>query len=353
MYQGILYSDHTPVSYGPGVFLLEEYMDKKFSTTNTQLRKLRSRGLIIPNGSRAKHILEMENYYNIINGYKELFIDSSYQGEDEQYKAGSNFNEIYALYTFDRELRNLFIRYILEIENNIKSVIAHDFSKKYGHDNYLKLANFDTTVQTYEKKKTIAQKNGEIVDLIAGLQREISNQLRKNSPMISHHVLTYGYIPLWVLINTLSLGTVSKFYSYLKQKDQNDIGRKFNLKPEELSKFLFILALYRNACAHDERLFNLKSRKADTKPNSIKDNSLHTQLGIPKNSSNTYINGKNDLFAIVIIFKLMLSKKAFNKFAFAMKELFDKLSKEIATISLADVEQEMGFPSNWWDIKNL
>lgn len=28
---------------------------------------------------------------------------------------------------------------ILEIENNVKSVLAHEFSRKYGYDNYLKV----------------------------------------------------------------------------------------------------------------------------------------------------------------------------------------------------------------------
>lgn len=289
-------------------------MDKEYSTTNSQLRILRSRGLIIKNVSRAKRIIEFENYYNLINGYKDLFIDKSYDGSDEKYKTNTDFNEIYALYLFDRELRSLFLRYILEIENNLKSVIAHEFSSKYGHDNYLKISNFNTSISKQEGKKTASQKYGEIADIITNLQREISNQLKKNSPMISHHILNYGYVPLWVLINTLSLGTVSIFYSNLKQQDQNNIGRKFSLKPNELSKFLFILAIFRNACAHDERFYNLKSRKKDGSPNSIKDTIIHTKLGIKKNSSNNFVCGKNDLFAIVIILKLILPKSSFNKF---------------------------------------
>lgn len=236
-------------------------MGKEFSTANEQIYKLRSRGLIIINRTKAKRLLQKENYYNLINGYKDLFIDKSYIGNDEKYLKNTSITEIYALYSFDRELRNLFIRYILEIENNLKSVIAHDFSKKYGHDNYLKIDNFDTTVKTWEKNKTAAQKIGDVADLIAGLQREISNQLRKNNSMISHHILEYGYIPFWVLINTLSFGTVSIFYSYLKQKDQNDIGRVFQIKPDEMNNLLAVLTIYRNACAHDERLYCLKSVK--------------------------------------------------------------------------------------------
>lgn len=163
--------------------------------------------------------------------------------QDETYLAGTKFDEIYALYLFDRELRNLFIRYILEIENNVKSVLAHVFSDKYGHDNYLRIANFDTSVRPGDRK-TNAQKVGEITDLIANLQREVSRQLSKNNPMISHYILEYGYVPLWVMVNTLTLGTISVFYSSLKQQDQNNIGRFFSLKPDEMKTMLQVLSIY-------------------------------------------------------------------------------------------------------------
>lgn len=96
-------------------------MAKVFKTTNSQLRILRSRGVNIKNGSRAKKILETENYYNIVNGYKDLFIDKTNTLPGEVYLPGTDFFEIYALYLFDREIRSIFLKYILEIENNIKT----------------------------------------------------------------------------------------------------------------------------------------------------------------------------------------------------------------------------------------
>lgn len=327
-------------------------MEKKYSTTNVQLRKLRSRGLIISNGSRAKRIIEMENYYNLINGYKQPFLDTTYTGTDEKYIQGTKFEEIYALYLFDRELRNIFIRYILEIENNVKSVLAHDFSRKYGHDNYLKISYFDTSVNQWERK-TSAQKVGEVSDLISNLQHEIARQLSKNNPMISHYMLEYGYVPLWVLVNTLTLGTISTFYSYLKQKDQNDIGKKFMLKPEEMNSFLKVLTIYRNACAHDERLYNHKALKRNMTPNSIKTMPIHNKLNIPMNKGNNPIYGKNDLFSIMIIFKTMLPKATFNKLFYSVKKQLGELAVTLNSISVRDIEKKMGFPINWQDIKTI
>lgn len=53
---------------------------KPFKTYNQQLKILRDRGLIISNGSKAIRILERENYYTVINGYKFFFLERDFNG---------------------------------------------------------------------------------------------------------------------------------------------------------------------------------------------------------------------------------------------------------------------------------
>lgn len=322
---------------------------KVVTSTSEQIQIQAGRGLQIENDARTQRIIESENYYKLFNGYKKPFIDPSAAGSEEKYIPGTKFDEIYALYLFDRELRNLFIRYILELENNIKSVLAHDFSSKYGCDNYLRVSNFEIGVQPNERK-TPAQKIGEVSDLIANLQHEVARQLSKNNPMISHYMLEYGYVPLWVLVNTLTLGTISTFYSYLTQRDQNDIGRFFGLKPAALKSMLQVMSIFRNACAHDERLYNLKSMNRNMRPNNIVTLPLHSALHIPLNGGNNQMSGKNDLFAIVIIFKTMLSAESFLKLYNALDALMCDLATKLTTIPVKQIELAMGFIPNWRDV---
>lgn len=150
--------------------------------------------------------------------------------QDETYLVGTKFDEIYALYLFDRELRNLFIRYILEIENNVKSVLAHVFSDKYGHDNYLRIANFDTSVRPGDRK-TKAQKVGEITDIIIVLG-EYSLELWLLHAIFfigSERLQTIGYWPkidVLILIWTLCiLFPFAKFYNSLFSKIKCFISR--------------------------------------------------------------------------------------------------------------------------------
>lgn len=78
-------------------------------------------------------ILERENYYNVINGYKELFLSSkSTLSSNETFKSGTTFNEIYALYSFDRELRNIYMKYLLKLEKQLHTISISDIMNIMG-----------------------------------------------------------------------------------------------------------------------------------------------------------------------------------------------------------------------------
>ena len=81
------------------------------------------------------------------------------------------------------------------------------------------------------------------------------------------------------------------------------ISRHFDYVSEkELIQYMKVLTLYRNVCAHNERLFSYKSRF------DIPDTILHRKMKLPQNG-NKYKCGKNDLFSVVIAFECCWQKK--------------------------------------------
>ena len=312
--------------------------EKNFKSYRQQLNILRSRGMMIgkgPQGSRAMRILESENYYNVINGYKELFLSAKATPDnDETYKIGTTFDEVYALYRFDREVRNIYLKYLLKLENTFKTVISHEFSALYGHDNYLKLECFN-----HSTEKNISSS----IKLIGDIQQEIARQMSKHHQVVTHYMTEHGYIPLWVLVNVLTFGKIEYFFKNMKPSDKITIAKQFGLQPDELSKFMHMLALARNKCAHDERFFDMRFReRIHTK--SIKNFSV---LGITRANDGSYTYGTNDIYAIAIMFSLLLNKADLKEFVSAMKSAFKKLQRQVKTVPAADIMLIMGYGTSW------
>ena len=96
-----------------------------FKTYEEQIEILKNRGMTIPNENFAKNKLQQNNYYNLINGYKEPFLQIGIT--PEQYVKGMSFNEIYALQQFDKELRLNLSRFLILVERTFASILSHEF----------------------------------------------------------------------------------------------------------------------------------------------------------------------------------------------------------------------------------
>ena len=104
-------------------------MKKEFKTIDEQVEILKRKGLIIEDEEETKEILLRENYF-FINGYRLLLMNSY---SDKTFVKGSTFKELYALFLFDRSMRNIIFKYLLIIENQLKSITSYQLSKKYGY----------------------------------------------------------------------------------------------------------------------------------------------------------------------------------------------------------------------------
>lgn len=308
--------------------------DKVFKTHDELIALLASRGVDISTGEAkrfAKTRLQHEGYYNLINGYKKLFLKDS---KKDEYKEGTTVNEMYALFVFDQRLREIFLRYILEVERNIKCLIAYEFPQKYGHDNYLLYKNFDLC-------KKDSHKN--IISMLSDIQHQIAS--RGSDPSIRHYLDTYGYIPLWVLNNILSFGQISKFYFNMKQPDRQSISKTFKIMDSELETLLKYLTSIRNCCAHNNRLYCFRSHDV------MIDTKYHASLQIPKNGE--YVNGKRDLFAAVIALKILLPSVELKRMITEINDAVTEISSSLNVLKMDEVLSEMGFPTNWEKIKSI
>lgn len=302
-------------------------LTKSFYTYEQQLNKLQDKALVIPDLNLAKNTLEKLSYYSLINGYKQLFKHNPSQN----YIHGVTFDELVAFYYFDEELRSLFMKYILHVERHIKSLLSYYFCEKYGDNQseYLSVNNYTLS------KKNVSQINR----LISSMKKAIATP--SQYAYISHHALLYNNVPLWVAVNAFTFGQTSKMFQYITNDVQCKISQKFeHVSERELHQFINILARCRNVCAHGERLYSF--RMHETIPDTI----LHQKLQIPQKRG-CYIYGKQDLFAVVIALRYLISSTDFRLFKTCLSKSIRKLLLSCPHITKDRLLKEMGFPSNW------
>ena len=303
---------------------------KLFSTVDDQVVLLRdTKGIQISNEIYAKDILSRIGYFPLMGGYKHLFRIPL----TKNYKPGTSFEEIVALYEFDADLRELVFRYLLQIERHVRSLISYYFTELHGESQseYLNPNNYNN----------IRRNRRSLSKLIATLQYATGTS---DYAYINYYRNRYGNIPLWVLVNTPTFGNISKMFQLSQQTIQSKICRDFGtVNSHQMEQMLSVLTKFRNVCAHGERLFTFKT--VDTLTNMP----LHAKLGIPMNGTQ-YVYGKNDLFAVVIALRYLLPRNDFAIFKRKLSLLIKKANRSIDHISEVELLKHMGFPQNWKDI---
>jgi abortive infection bacteriophage resistance protein len=306
---------------------------KPFLTYAQQIRKLRDeKGLAIPDEAHAIEILTQIGYFSLINGYKTPFKDSV----TGQYKGGAAFEDIENLYYFDEALRELFFKYLLKVEQKLKSHISYYFSEERGNsiDAYTSLSSYD-----YHAPKKVP----EIFRLLGEINRVITANF--NAINLNHYIVNHENIPLWVLTRKLTFGNVSKMFDLLPMPLQTKISKNYShlTSTSQLSAIISVLVLFRNTCAHNDRLYNYKSNKGELPPLR-----LHRELGLARLPNGNYLQGKQDVFAVVIDLRYLLEAAAFTQFFQNLVELIYRHPNNVI-FPKTELLKSMGFPSNWQD----
>lgn len=119
------------------------------------------------------------------------------------------------------------------------------------------------------------------------------------------------------------------------------ISKNFdNISEVQLHQLVTVLARCRNVCAHGERLYDFHIR--ETIPNM----SLHNKLQLPT-KNNQYTMGKQDLFAVVIALRYLISAEDFKTFKSGLTKLIIKVPKQCPHLTRSQLLKKMGFPENW------
>ena len=245
---------------------MPEAFRKPFLTIAEQVSLLESRGL--STDAATARVLMREGYYSIVNGYKDPFIDSEATDEagDDRYLSGATFSDLYELFQYDRELRELTFHYLIRAEATVRTAVSYSFSDAHREpEAYLLQSNYCSQ----EEFESYGNDPADYAKEIAGLTSILSKQVHHSrSEFVAHYRDNYGAVPLWVLANDLTFGNLEHFFNLMKPRERiafckhvaASAGRLGDQRlgyfdPIKAKTALEAMVKFRNICAHDERLY--------------------------------------------------------------------------------------------------
>jgi len=296
-----------------------EYRKTAFSLEQ-HLELLSNKGLVVPDKDRAQRYLQSIGYYRL-SAYFSPFLT------DNTFKDGCLFDDILALYIFDRKLRQLAMDALERIEVAFRTVISNKMSQSHGPHWFLNGSLFKRGyIDSGDHKKLINQ-----IGYATG-----KNNHSGRTTACQHYYKTYTsppYPPSWVITEVLTMGNWSRIYKELKTKYQKRISTFFAYENTDLETWIHALTLIRNNCAHHNRLWN------HPLPPKAKNIATYTYSGIPLNRPYTQ-------FTLI---------QAFLK-TYTHNPTWSKRLSELLSKCPLDIHEHMKFPENWeeipfWDIK--
>lgn len=311
-------------------------MDKPFKTFDEQVAILNgshdsNKKKRMNTDNNTKFYLMRNNYYSIINFYKEPFIIGRDANGEDIYLPNVHFNELKALHDFDSELRILFFNFFTKIEKFFKTAIAYYFSERYGINNkeaYLNPSNYTNNLD--EKGKSI-------------LIKLYGHKINKKKEIINHYSIKDN-TPFWITIHFLTLGNISILFNILKNDVKQKIVRHFDilykndyaisssLIPRIIGTFLNACSLFRNVSAHNERFYNF---------------TLRGHIAGNRTLVNNQPSNNQKLFTLYSTLKFFLPKSEYEHLTNSLKNLINELESKLNSIGINDILARMDFPNDW------
>ncbi|MGC5225111.1 Abi family protein [Micromonospora sp. DT81.3] len=251
---------------------------KPFLTVSEQVDRLTERGLDIGTAEYATSLLQRVGYYRL-SGYWHLFreLEPSPPGtptvEDETarperrkstFVAGSTLSTVHKIYDFDRALRIRIFAALEMVEVSLRFRIGHMLGRShaYAHRDPAHLLP-EFTGHTGSTPELVYSRwlDSNHAEWLREVDRE---ENRSNETFVAHFTTKYGGpLPVWVVTEILSFGTLSRLYSGMERAHQDRIAAAFgilNSVPNGdgslTGNWLNHLRYIRNTCAHHARLWN-------------------------------------------------------------------------------------------------
>ena len=225
---------------------------KKPLTIAEQIARLKQRGLIFDDESEATFYLFNISYYRL-RAYTYPFQENGEDCDHNFTRKDIHFEDIIALYCFDRRLRSLIFNAIEKIEVAVRTKVVQVYAESTGNSHWYD----DESLYRFGYD-----------DLMEHIEADVN---RSNEDFIKHYNSKYNDPPMppsWMALEVVSFTTLSRLFQSLKLDNRKeDITEQFGLKKVAiLDTWIPKAANFKNSCAHHSRVWNRRFMVSVTLP---------------------------------------------------------------------------------------
>lgn len=196
---------------------------------------LENKGLIVTDVPAALGTISATGYYRLL-----IYMRALQDPGTKRFRLGTRFEDVVALYEFDRQLRLLCLDGVERLEVALRAAVVEQLAVPYGPHFYLDQAHF-SDVEAFCSFFTKA------------------TQARYLA--IEHYRKEYDRpttAPIWAVCEAITFGTLSHLYSGLSRPNRKAIEASFGFDETVLVSWFKTINDLRNACAHHNRLWDKK-----------------------------------------------------------------------------------------------
>ena len=306
--------------------------DKLFLTYTQQMRKLRNDKHILCSGSSHKKLLIRAGYFNIVNGYKNPFISGCDANGNHLYISGTSIDQLQAVKKFDDQLRTFLLRYITQVEEEIRTLSGYKFDE-CNDNGTIPWYNTDA----YSPNKSLQEK----MNVISNAYSELS---RSKLDYVNFYMNNHKQIPTWIMFKVVNFSTFIDILNCSKKDVSHSICNLYDLYDDRgfsnvklLIGSLHWMRKIRNSCAHNERVYCL-SRTSEQRRRSGRIIEKYLRL---LNSGYTR-DREQRLFDLFVYFKYFLPNTEYKQFITELKGMLNNLQSKIHPHAFEYIRGQMG-----------
>lgn len=230
---------------------------KPYLTILQQISRLQARGMEIESSDFAELCLQKVGYYRLSAYYYpyRAHHQTIKSKRLDNFQTNTTFNQISALYDFDRRLRLLVMDAIEKIEIACRAIITTELGKRGMHA-HLNSADLDGL---FTRSRITKSGRPQMARHAIWLQKMSEKFDNSKEEFVNHFKTSYPNEspPLWIASELWDFGMMSHLLSGLKYTDRQAVSQYFSVSdPLHFCSWIRSINFIRNVCAHHSRFWN-------------------------------------------------------------------------------------------------